>query len=216
MNIKLESVYIQNFMSFAQAEFDFSNDGFTLVSGNNLCPSDLTNSNGSGKSSLFESIFWCLTGETIRGTKNVVNYKFDNCSVEVYLWIDSQAVIIIRSKGQKSDLKLFINGENKSGKGIRDTEKILTDYFPDLTPLLLGSVIVFGQGLPNRFSANTPSGRKEVLEKLTNSDFMIADIKLRVNNRKDIIQKNLQSINDKIIKLTSQKQVYQTQLTEFQ
>ena len=44
------------------------------------------------------------------------------------------------------------------------SSKILQEELPDLTSTLLTSVIIFGQGLPQRFSNNTPSGRKEILE----------------------------------------------------
>ena len=81
-------------------------------------------------------------------------------------------------------MKIIRNGEDVSGKGIRDSEKLLSEYLPDLTSSFLGSVIILGQGLPQRFSNNTPSGRKDVLEKLSKSDFMIEDLKQKVSDRK--------------------------------
>ena len=90
-------------------------------------------------------------------------------------------------------------------KGIRDSEKLLSQFLPDLTPQLLGSVILLGQGLPQRFTNNTPSGRKEVLEKLSKSDFMIEDIKEKLSNRKTILSDDVRQYEDTILKLSTQK-----------
>ena len=73
MNIKFNKINIQNFLSIGEASIDFSNNGYTLVKGFNNNKDDLATSNGSGKSSLFEAICWCLTGETIRGIKSDIS-----------------------------------------------------------------------------------------------------------------------------------------------
>ena len=85
----------------------------------------------------------------------------------------------------------MIDGKDCSGKGIRDSEKLLAQYLPDITASLLGSVIILGQGLPQKFTNNSPSGRKEVLEKLSKSDFMIEDLKSRVTSRRLELQKTI-------------------------
>ena len=195
MNICFQKVTLHNFLSFGDAEVDLNDSSYTLVSGINNCKLDLAKSNGSGKSSLWESIIWVLTGDTIRGTKDVVNrYGKDGTYVELTFKIDKNDYKIIRYKDYSNigtNLKLYINNEDKSGKGIRDTEKLLEQYLPDINSSLLGSVIILGQGLPQRFTNNTPSGRKEVLEKLSKSDFMIEDIKSKLSNRKQYLNDEL-------------------------
>ena len=77
MIINFNSIKLHNFLSFGDAEITLKDAGFVLVSGVNNNSSDLARSNGSGKSSIWEGISWALTGETIRGCKQVVNkYKF--------------------------------------------------------------------------------------------------------------------------------------------
>ena len=84
MHIEFKRVILHNFMSFGDADLLFENDGFIRVSGINENPLDNSNSNGSGKSSLWEAIVWVLTGDTIRGTKQVVNvFGNDGCFVEL-------------------------------------------------------------------------------------------------------------------------------------
>lgn len=190
-------------MSFGDATLDFNDDGFIQVSGRNENPADMATSNGSGKSSLWEGVIWCLTGDTIRGTKQVSNlFGEDGTYVQLEFVIDNKSYSILRSKDHKvykTSLQIYVDGKDCSGKGIRDSEKLLTEYLPDITASLLGSVIILGQGLPQKFTNNTPSGRKEVLEKLSKSDFMIGDLKRRISDRKDALQKDIRHFEDLIL-----------------
>lgn len=218
MLIKFKEVSIKNFLAIGQATVELSNRGFTLISGRNNNITDNAQSNGAGKSSIICAIVWAITGETIRGTKDIVNrYGDDGASVDISFEIDNIPYRIIRYKDTKqfgTNLKLYVNGEDKSGKGIRDTEKILAEYLPDITAELLGSVVVLGQGLPQRFTNNTPSGRKEILEKLSKSDFMIVDIKERLAARKNELLQNIRQLDDTILSTTSMKTLIENQLVK--
>ena len=199
MKIKFKNITLTNFLSFGQATLSLCDNGYTLVSGINENPDDLAVSNGSGKSSIWEAISWCLTDETIRGTKDVVRIGSNNgCSVTLEFQINNDNYKVVRTK-DPTNLHVFINNVDKSGKGIRDTEKLLQDYIPDLTSSLIGSVIILGQGLPQRFTNNSPSGRKEVLEKLSKSDFMISDLKDRISRRKLELTSQLRETEDLLL-----------------
>ena len=186
-------------MSIESSELDLNRNGYIMVSGVNENPDDNAKSNGSGKSTIFESVVWCLTGETMRGTKDVKRFGAkDKCEVTLDFKVDNDDYQIVRTK-DPSNLFIYKNGENKSGKGVRDTADILKQYIPDLTSQLIGSVIVMGQGLPMRFTNNSPSGRKDVLEKLSKSDFMIEDLKNRVASRKSSLLKDKREVEDTIL-----------------
>ena len=219
MNIKFNKINIQNFLSIGEASIDFSNNGYTLVKGYNNNKDDLATSNGSGKSSLFEAICWCLTGETIRGIKSDISNinADDGAYVELDLEVSGDIWKIIRTKDHKlykTNLKLIKNDQDISGKGIRDSSKILNEYLPDLTSSLIGSVIILGQGLPQRFSNNTPSGRKDVLEKLSKSDFMIEDLKDRIVRRKSFLSKELRKYEDFVLEYESKLSVFKDKLEQ--
>lgn len=203
MKLVFHKIVIENFLSIGYAEINLQDRGFTLVNGVNNNPMDSALSNGSGKSTIFEAISWALTGETIRGIKDVVNMFTDGGTmVELHFTANKDEYVIQRYKEHKkfkTDMKITINGEDKSGKGIRDSQKLLESYLPDLTPSLLGSVIILGQGLPQRFTNNSPSGRKEVLEKLSKSDFMIEDLKNRLAERKSKLSDELRTKEDEIL-----------------
>lgn len=216
MHINFRKLTLHNFLSFGHSTIEFEDDGFIRVTGINENPDDLAVSNGSGKSSLWEAIVWALTGDTIRGTKQVANiYGEDGTYVELEFDIDSNHYNILRSKDHKeykTNIRILIDGKDCSGKGIRDSEKLLTQYLPDITSSLLGSVIILGQGLPQKFTNNSPSGRKEVLEKLSKSDFMIEDLKSRVTKRRMDLHKTIREIEDTILASNTTKNYLNEQI----
>ena len=209
MHIKFLNLKIHNFLSFGDAEINFNKTGYTLVSGVNNNPKDAALSNGSGKSSIWSAVCWALTGETIQGLSNNVEniYLNSGCWVELSFNVDKDNYKVIRYRNDpklKSDLKIYINGEDKSGKGIRESQNLLEQYLPDITSELIGSVIILGQGMPHKFSNNTPAKRKEILEKLSKSDFMIEDIKEKLAKRSSNLTKEINTLNENRIFYESQ------------
>ena len=184
--IQFKKIVIHNFGSYGHTELELQNRGFCLVSGQNNYIKDNALSNGSGKSMLWSAICYALTGETINGIKNNlknVNIDEPDCWVQLDFLYHKDLFSLIRTITPKSDLKVFKNDVDLSGKGIRESEKKLQELLPELTKDLIASTIIIGQGMPNKFSSFSPSGRKELLEKLTKSDFMIEDIKTRIAAR---------------------------------
>lgn len=215
MNIIFNKVKLKNFLSYGESEIDLRDKGYCLVSGVNQYPKDNALSNGSGKSSWTSAICWALTGETINGiTQNIKNINIEEnlCYVELEFSVNKDDYKIIRYKEPKPDLKIYVNGEDKSGKGIRESEALLEQYLPELTSNLIASIIILGQGLPCKFSNNSPAGRKEVLEKLSKSDFMINDLKIRLGNRNLYLSEQKRKYEDLILADESKKDVFETQL----
>ena len=195
--IEFEKVKIKNFMSIGEATLPLNLGGFTLISGENHRVEDASFSNGSGKSSCFEAIIYALTGETIRGYKDVVNkYSTGDCSVEVFFEFKGHSWAVKRSvsRDKEKSLEIVKDGNLMQAKGYRDAQEVLSKELPELTFKFLNSVIVLGQGLPGRFTNNTPSGRKAILEELTNADFMITQIKDKINARSSALQNKQSSL----------------------
>ena len=218
MRIYFKKLIIDGFMSFGHCEVALEKLGFVSIEGRNELDEG-SRSNGSGKSALLEAIIWNLTGNTLRGSKDVVNqFLKQGTKVQLEFLCDDHYYKIIRYKDDKqfgSDLKIFDNECDKSGKGIRESQKILNDILPDLNSDLIASIIILGQGLPNKFTDNTPSGRKEILEKLCKSDFMIEDLKCKLNNRKAALTDELQHLNGDILSCESKKQVLEASLAKY-
>lgn len=218
MKINFKKIHIHHFLSFDDSEIELNDKGYCLVKGVNKNPKDAAKSNGSGKSTIFNAISYVLTGETLQGLKsNLANiYYNDGCWVSIEFTADGVEYKLTRSKDDKdkgTNLKVVVNGEDKSGKGIRESQVVLDTYLPDLTSELIGSVIILGQGLPQKFTSNSPAGRKEVLEHLSKSDFMIKDTKERIDNRLSILSNKNRTYEDALLSIDSKRNVYQNQLT---
>ena len=222
--LSFKKIILHNFGSYGHAEVNLENRGICLVSGRNNYKKDNALSNGSGKSFLWSGICFALTGETISGLKSNlknINSAEDAASyVTVEFLADKDAYIITRHISPKSDLKIIKNDIDISGKGLRESEKKLGEVLPDLTKDLIASTIIIGQGMPNKFSAFSPSGRKDLLEKLTKSDFMVEDIRQRVATRLSELQRQLRDYEDTLLVHTTQNKSVENTLkikeTEFE
>lgn len=216
MVVKFNKIKLYNFCSYAEAEIELNDKGFCLVSGRNSCKKDNALSNGSGKSTIWSAICYALTGETISGLKSNfknINLNLDDGFVELDFNVDTDNYIVTRYFSPKSDLKVIKNNIDISGKGIRESTKILSENLPDLTKDLISSTIIFGQGMPNKFSSFNPVGRKELLEKLTKSDFMIEDIKVRIANRLASLNQDLRKYEDSLLVANTQLTINKTTLS---
>lgn len=215
MNLTFNSITISNFMSIRYETIPLKNMGYTIISGRNHRTNDNSLSNGSGKSSIFNAVCYALTGETSQGLRNNIENIYANpndCWVELNFDVDKTNFVVRRIKTPKSDMKIYINGVDSSGKGIVESNKILNNYLPDLTSMLIGSIIILGQGLPYRFADNHPGGRKEILEKLTKSDFMIQMVKDKLDDRQSVLKNFLRVNEDNLVANNTQQKMYHNQV----
>lgn len=220
MKLTFKKLIIDNFLSFAHAEVDLADRGYTLIEGINQNPKDGAKSNGSGKSTIFSALCYALTGETIQGLSSNLNNIFTNgdMSVTLIFSADKDEYQITRSRDikNKADLKIEVNGIDKSGKGVRESQEILNQLLPELTSDLIGEVIIIGQGMPHKFSNNTPSGRKDLLEKLSHSDYMLEDIKARIETRNDELKEEKNNIIIDKTKKETEKAITEKSIIEKQ
>lgn len=205
--MRFDKIKIKNFMAIGEAEIDLSGQGFVSITGRNYTDVDNADgnvSNGSGKSSLAEAVAWVLSGQTIRGTKDVQNYYTkDDCSVEVWFESRENKYRICRTKGKS--LEIYENDKDISGKGIRETQEIIEAMFPEFDAEYLGATVLIGQGMPNAFTNNTGAKRKEILERLSKSDYQIEDIKNKLTAVKDKTNKELRAEEDGLLKAETEK-----------
>lgn len=207
--LEFKRIHIRNFLSLGEVDIDLSgNEGFILIDAENRRKEDNSSSNGSGKSSIFESMIWCLTGETLRGYKDVVNkYQSDSCSVCVDFSFKSSdwKIIRTREKSGAQGLKVFKDGSELEYKGVRDAQSVLERNLPEITTKFLGSTIILGQGLPQRFTNNSPSGRKAVLEELSNADYMITQVKEAIKRRETALTEEYSKASSEAVSLTAKR-----------
>lgn len=209
MKIIFNKVRINSFLSIGNAEVDLYDKGLVLVRGlNNYEPK--LESNGSGKSAIFESIVWCLTGNTTRGSSSVSNQFLESpASVEIDLSLDDSNYQITRINSSPKSLKIIKDGEDISGSTYTKSSQILQSELGLISYDILTSIIILSQGLPGRFSSLRPADRKNRLDSLAGIDDKLASLLTRVNSSYSGIAKDYQDINNKGFELTGQLSSYQ-------
>ena len=207
MNVRFKSLTIKNFMSLVNETIDLEDLGVVLVKGiNNYDP--LFKSNGSGKSAIFDSILWVLTGYTSRGSSNVSNRHIDptGAYVEILLYIDQDEYVITRTDGYKDFGKSIIihkNGEDISGSTLTKSKEVLKSQLSFITYDVLTSIIILSQGLPGRLSNLKPSDRKSRLEYLSNTDGILEEIQSKLQNAHSELSTEIANENMEQSKVTA-------------
>ena len=114
MKIIFKNICLHNFLSFEDATLKLNDCGYILIQGQNNNPIDLASSNGSGKSALLEAISWCLTGETIRGSKEVTRLNVDDFGI---FGGDTNSIMNTTSELQSSGNKNVYTLDGRRVKG---------------------------------------------------------------------------------------------------
>lgn len=127
--INFKKLIVKNFLSIGEEELclDFTS-GISLITGENK---DNGGRNGVGKSSLIESIYWCLFGNTIRDIKKdkvIHNHAKRTCSVTLFFDV---------SKGKnKESYKLIRTLEPSKVSLFKDDEDITLSTMPKTDELI--------------------------------------------------------------------------------
>jgi len=175
--MQFKTIKIQNFLSIGNIELDFDNYSLALVKGvNNDSP--VSKSNGAGKSSIFEALFWCLYGKTKRGLvgDDVVNrHVGKDCMVEV-VFDDYRVVRARKHRDLENGLYLYQvldGGEEKDlTKGtVKDTQEFLIEII-GMSDFTFSKVVYFGQGDIKPFVGLTDKEFKEVFEQALGVTFI--------------------------------------------
>lgn len=212
MFFKFESVDIEGFQSLGKCTLVLENQGFVAIKGINQFDAK-TRSNGSGKTSLVESINWCLFGKTSAGVSNVKNRYYSNgCRVTVEFLLDGISYMVTRSQDHinlGTTLVVVKCGiDNLSCRNRSDTDKLLKTEILPFTQDIFLSTIFLSQGFSGRLSILTPSARKERLEILCNIDAAINDLKSKLTDKKNQLNSEYLEISKKVSYLNGQLQTY--------
>lgn len=188
MNITFDTLKIQNFQSIGNAILSLSKRGVVTVTGVNNYD-DNTLSNGSGKSSIFASLFWALYGKTPEGITDPTNkYSGGICQVIIEFKVDNNAYIVTREvRNGSQSVNLEINGQNQSGRNKSDSDKIIRNDILHMSADIFLSLVYLSQGFATRLSSLTPSARKERLEQLTNTAEVIDNFSKVIADKKSLL-----------------------------
>jgi len=173
--MKITRLKLNNFLSYKEQEFsDFDGPALILIEGHNK---DQGDSNGSGKSSVFDGISWALFGQTLRDSKtdNVINRdaKKAGCSVELDVEVQGKVFQIVRFYGhpsEKNNLYLKEDGTDVTLGTTTLTQKFLKKAI-GIDFDLFRCTVVFAQGETFKFIDETDKKQKEILSKIMRIDF---------------------------------------------
>ena len=108
--MKFLSIKVRNFFSIRKLKLNLEERGTILITGRNM-DNPAANSNGSGKSSIWDALIWCLYGRVVRddvGADDVLNNKTKGgCAVTVRIQDDDGRIwTLVRTRGVKSSPSL--------------------------------------------------------------------------------------------------------------
>lgn len=171
MNLHFDSIDIENFRSIKQMKVDLSNQGIVIVKGVNEYE-DKATSNGSGKSSVFESIIFALFEETSSGEKDVsTRGSKEGYNITLKFSVDGIPYVINRKAKGKS-VNVYKDNIDISARTKSETNKIIQSIIGINKSIFLDSIFL-SQNTNTNLSTLSPTARKERLEILTNTDYTI-------------------------------------------
>lgn len=174
--IQFNAIQICNYNSIEDVQTDLNDLGLVLVSGKNDDGENAI-SNGAGKSSVFEAIFWVLYGQDPAGRrKEVIKEGRSKCSVELDFNINNDKYKIFRErvgatnvnfKIIKNDIQLSFK-DNTEAQNFLETEILYMNKF-----LFRNSIYYSPLSLKFFDSSFSDLERKQILLKAMGIDYIL-------------------------------------------
>lgn len=169
--MQIVRLFAENFLSFQALDLPLKDRGLVVVEGEN---NDQGGSNGSGKSSIFEALVWCLFGCTTRGVRSSDVVRRDrnwnsvgNCSVVVEVELDGSRLLVARYREHKkfnNKLLLVLDGNDITMGSDKETQLRVCELLQiDFDSFI--AAVLYPQGAGG-FPSLSDGAQKEILEKL--------------------------------------------------
>ena len=165
----IKTLKLNNFFSFNDAKIDFTKYQSPILVKGFIGRDEL--SNGAGKSSLFEAIYWCLTGRTVRGSqaKDVITFGKKHCQVALSFMFNNKLINVDRYySNSKKYVVINIDDEVHKFHSSSDATKFLFEFLgfnQDIFSLLS----FYGRSF-NVFSYLKPREKADVISLLSFSN----------------------------------------------
>ena len=164
-------------------------------------------SNGSGKSSVMEALYWCFTGKTVRETTSggVIRWGEKQCSVDVGFVFKGDSVRIVREYGKTKSFSFSVNDEKL--RDFHDSKQGTNEFFKFLgiDISLFDYLCIYSRNFTN-FSTLKPKARAELISGLLDIG--------RWNDASDRSKKNVRSLKIEADKLESNKSIHHTLISD--
>lgn len=192
--MKFLSLTLTNFGPyFGVHEFNLADRGLLLIMGENLDESRM-DSNGSGKSYIFDGLDWCCWGKNPRGDHAEAVFNEEaflirgmKCEVHTRILTDENSLInIIRSRTKsKCELHITVDGVDKSSLDIEESQRTIERVL-GMDRDVFHAAILFGQTDLVHYADVTDGKRMEILTKI----LQLEDIDCYLDRVKTKIKEN--------------------------
>ena len=176
--MRVLSVTLINFGPFyGRHEFPLADRGLLLVMGRNHDEPRM-DSNGSGKSTVFDGLDWCLWGVNPRGdhaeavfNEEAYQERGAKCAVIVQVMADDGAHIVITRTRTKSkyNLEVHVDGEARESLDSGETQKLIEQLL-GMDRDVFHAAVLFGQTDLVHYADATDGKRMEILTKILQLD----------------------------------------------
>jgi DNA repair exonuclease SbcCD ATPase subunit len=220
--VKFNNVKIQNFLSVGKEPLEITfQKGITLITGENK---DKGGKNGIGKSSILESIYWGLFGNTIRDIKKdkiVHNLSKKDCKVTLDISIENTSGVknyLITRSIEPTKIYITCDGDDVTHSTMPENDTFIKEIIGATEEVFQNAVIMSANNtLP--FMAQKKTDKRKFIEGILNlnifSDMLLKargdynDIKKKndlLSNSFVSLQRNLNTFEDQKANADTKKQ----------
>lgn len=150
--MRVVSIHLENFGSYKVLDFDFQNQGLTLIQG----------ATGSGKSTLMDAIPWILFGITAKGGKadEVCSWSKEGPTMGTIML--SNGTVITRRRNPND----LIYNEIHRGKDLSDTQRLINQLLKVDADLYLSGAYYHEFSQTAQFFTTSAKNRRQICEQI--------------------------------------------------
>lgn len=210
--IELKSITLKNFLSHKDTYIDLTTySGLSMIEGRT--EDGHYSSNGSGKSTVFEGVYYALTGKTIRGLTadavvNSVAKRDTVVSLKFHTNESSYEVVRTRKHSKLPALALYRDQQDISCRTPTQTQSRI-DELVGIAPDILSGVMILGEGMSSRFTSLSDPSKKSLLESTMILSHSIDELRDTAKSRLDTILLDKRSTQGSISSDESLLQYYE-------
>lgn len=182
---------------YKKKEFSF-NGGLNIITGNN----------GSGKTTIFDALQWCLYGpkgsdRTLKDRSSIINDRAQSAHVELSFYADDGSDIVLSrslTRSGKHTVILHID-DVKQEASITETQKILEELLGNIHHDVYSSISMMMSSPThsiNKFISGSPLDRRKVLSAIVDPTEIWSESHKVFKKRKTQEKKKVQSLENKI------------------
>lgn len=182
---------------YKKKEFTF-NGGLNIITGNN----------GSGKTTIFDALQWCLYGpkgsdRTLKDRTSIINDRAQSAHIEMNFYADDGSDIVLSrslTRSGKHTVVLYID-EVKQETSITETQKILEELLGNIHHDVYSSISMMLNSPThsiNKFISGSPLDRRKVLSAIVDPTEIWSQSHKVFKKRVTKEKKKVQSLQNKI------------------